>query len=141
MVTGNINTFLVGLGLGWITLGLGLLLFIWARGLWQKRRYGDPVKYDGYLDGLSNIHKILKPGGKFYFSVPIGPQRIEFNAHRVFSVGYLLSLFEEGYRIDMFSYVDDNGDLHENAGLENKGEIETSFGCHYGCGIFEMTKR
>ena len=103
-------------------------------------RYGDPINYDGYLDGLTNMYNILKKGGKFYFSVPIGPQRIEFNAHRVFSVQYLVELFRDKYKIDFFSYVDDKGDLHENTSLENKDDVKNSFGCTFGCGIFEMTK-
>ena len=102
-------------------------------------RYGDSIKYDGYLDGLDNIHKILKKGGKFYFSVPIGPQRIEFNAHRVFCLRYLLDLLNEGYKLNSFSYVDDNGDLHENVILDET-KIMNNYGCYYGCGIFEMTK-
>ena len=54
-------------------------------------RYGDPVRPDGHLLGLDNIYRILRNEGKFYFSVPIGPQRVEFNAHRVFSLQYLLN--------------------------------------------------
>jgi hypothetical protein len=102
-------------------------------------RYGDPVKFDGYINGLDNLHRILKAKGKFYFSVPIGPQRIEFNAHRVFSIKYLLELFQDKYIIDSFSYVDDEGDLHEDAKF-TKPALENNFGCQYGCGIFEMTK-
>mgnify|MGYP001181999335 CR=1 FL=1 len=102
-------------------------------------RYGDPINSNGHLLGLSNLHRILKSGGKFYFSVPIGPQRIEFNAHRVFSVSYLLHLFESQYRIDSFSFVDDDGALHENATISTD-QARKSFGCVYGCGIFEMTK-
>lgn len=102
-------------------------------------RYGDPVDYDGYLFGLNNFHKILKKYGKFYFSVPIGPQRIEFNAHRVFSVSYLLECFAGRYHIDQFSFVDDKGDLHENIPISDAG-AKNNFGCIYGCGIFEMTK-
>lgn len=102
-------------------------------------RYGDPVNYDGYLLGLNNLHRILKKGGKFYFSVPIGPQRIEFDAHRVFSIDYLLELFDGKYHIDNFSFVDDRGDLHENAPITEVNKLN-NFGCAYGCGIFEMTK-
>lgn len=102
-------------------------------------RYGDPIDYFGYLKALDNIYKILQTGGKFYFSVPIGPQRIEFNAHRVFSVKYLLDLFQDRYKIDSFSYVNDLGDLFENVQLES-ASIEQNFGCKFGCGIFEMTK-
>jgi SAM-dependent methyltransferase len=102
-------------------------------------RYGDPVNYDGYLLGLSNLQRILKRSGKLYFSVPIGPQRIEFNAHRIFSVNYLLQYFDGKYQIDSFSFVDDQGDLHENTPITTSG-IKSNFGCLYGCGIFEMTK-
>lgn len=102
-------------------------------------RYGDPIDINGHLKAINNIYKILKPKGKFYFSVPIGKQRIEFNAHRVFSVGYLLQLFKERFLIDSFSYVNDNGELIENAELD-KNSIEVNFHCHYGCGIFELSK-
>lgn len=102
-------------------------------------RYGDPVNYDGYLCGLNNLYRILKKGGKLYFSVPIGPQRIEFNAHRVFSVGYLMEYFEGKYHLDQFSFIDDQGILHEDAPMTDSNK-RNSFGCVYGCGIFEMTK-
>ena len=102
-------------------------------------RYGDPVNYNGYLLGLDNLYLILKKGGKFYFSVPIGPQRIEFDAHRVFSISYLLELFDNKYHIDHFSYVDDKGNLHENELITDKSKND-NFNCNYGCGIFEMTK-
>jgi SAM-dependent methyltransferase len=102
-------------------------------------RYGDPINYDGYVLGLNNLHRILKKGGKLYFSIPIGPQRIEFNAHRVFSVNYLLECFDGKYHIDQFSFVDDQGDLHENTPITDK-DVKRNFGCAFGCGIFEMTK-
>lgn len=102
-------------------------------------RYGDQVDYDGYISGLNNLYRILKKGGKLYFSVPIGPQRIEFDAHRVFSLRYLLELFDDKYHIDHFSFVDDNGDLHECAPITEEDK-QNNFGCSYGCGIFEMTK-
>jgi len=103
-------------------------------------RYGDPINYDGHLTGLNNMTALLAPGGKFYFSVPVGPQRIEFNAHRVFSVQYLIDCLSPRFRIDDFSYVDDHGELHEHAELA-AASVQNSFGCVYGCGIFEATKR
>lgn len=102
-------------------------------------RFRDPVNYYGYLSGLKNLNRILKKGGKFYFSVPIGPQRIEFNAHRVFSMSYLLELLVNNYNIDHFSYVDDQGELHENIAISEEKALK-NFDCFYGCGIFEMTK-
>jgi SAM-dependent methyltransferase len=103
-------------------------------------RYGDPINYFGYLEALNNIYLILKPGGTFYFSVPIGTQRIEFNAHRVFSVKYLVDLFGEKYQLEAFSYVNDQGDFVENA-LMNDQNINSNFGCEYGCGIFTLRKK
>ena len=102
-------------------------------------RYNDPIDADGHIKGLNSIYRVLKKGGTFYFSTPIGPQRIEFNAHRVFGVRYLLDLFKDKYRIEHFSYVDDLGDLHENIELTDR-QIDSDLGCTYGCGIFEMTK-
>lgn len=103
-------------------------------------RYGDPIDYNGSLKALDNITKILQPGGKFYFSTPIGDQRIEFNAHRVFSIQYLLQLFKENYTLNSFSWVDDKGDFYEEVKL-TKQDIENNCGCHYGCGIFELTRK
>lgn len=102
-------------------------------------RYGDEIDASGHLKGLNNIYKILKKGGKFYFSAPIGEQRVVFNAQRVFSLKYLLNIFMLKYNIDSFSYVDDKGNLFKNALLNNEN-INTNFNCRYGCGIFEMTK-
>jgi SAM-dependent methyltransferase len=102
-------------------------------------RYGDPIDYYGHIKALDNIYKILQQGGRFYFSVPIGQQRIEFNAHRVFSLQYLLNLFENKYQIDSFSYINDKGDFFENVNL-NPDNIVANFGCHYGCGIFLLKK-
>jgi hypothetical protein len=71
--------------------------------------------------------------------VPIGKQRIEFNAHRVFAVKYLIELFHNRYRIDSFAYENDKGDLFKDIPLNAK-DVEDNFGCNYGCGIFELTK-
>lgn len=103
-------------------------------------RYNDPVDYWGYLKALDNITQILQTGGCFYFSVPIGPQRVEFNAHRVFSVAYLISILSKQFDITSFSYVNDNGDFFENVAL-NDNDVNSDFGCHYGCGIFTLIKK
>ncbi|MEW5768918.1 MAG: DUF268 domain-containing protein [Pseudomonadota bacterium] len=102
-------------------------------------RYGDPIDFEGHIKGLHSLYTILKPGGTLYLSCPIGPQRIEFNAHRVFAVKYLLSLLAGKFELLNFSYVDDRGDLHENVELTD-GLLSSNCGCHYGCGIFELKK-
>jgi SAM-dependent methyltransferase len=102
-------------------------------------RYGDKVDIDGHLKAITNLYYMLKPNGKLYFSVPIGKQRIEFNAHRIFSVGYLINILQGRFKIDSFCYVNDDGDLFENV-LLNEERITNNFNCNYGCGIFELTK-
>lgn len=103
-------------------------------------RYNDPIDYLGHLKGLNNIYKILMPKGKFYFSTPIGPQRIEFNAHRVFSLKYILDYILNYYDIIAFSWVDDQGELHTNHIL-SQSDVESNLGCVLGCAIFELIKK
>jgi SAM-dependent methyltransferase len=107
-------------------------------------RYGDPIDCNGHVKAIRNITAILKPQGTLYFSVPIGTQRIEFNAHRVFSVQYLWDLLKDDYHLLSFSYVDDDGNFHENVEFLEEA-VKRNFGCEYsrinGCGIFELKKK
>jgi len=103
-------------------------------------RYGDPICYEGHLIGFENITYLLKPNGKFYFSVPLGCQRIEFHAHRIFSLSYLLELVSKNFTIDSFSYVDDKGDFFPEVEI-TPALIEHNGNCHFGCAIFELTKK
>lgn len=102
-------------------------------------RYGDPIDINGHLKAINNLTFILKTGGKFYFSVPIGHTRIEFNAHRVFSLCYLVNILSKNFNIDNFNFVDDSGILHVDVPLTDR-DIQNNFKCVYGCGIFELTK-
>jgi SAM-dependent methyltransferase len=102
-------------------------------------RYGDRIDKNGHLKGFGNLHACLGPGGILYFSVPIGPLRIEFNAHRVFSLRYLLEMFKGKFDAISFSFVDDAGNLKEDVALTGD-VVDTNAGCRYGCGIFELKK-
>jgi hypothetical protein len=102
-------------------------------------RYGDPINFSGHLIGLKNMHKMLADDGTLYLSVPIGPQRINFNAHRVFAIKTLLEMFDGLFQVLAMSYVDDNGDLFENVTL-SENDIKNNLNCNYGCGIFELKK-
>ena len=103
-------------------------------------RYGDTIDLNGHVKGFDNIYKILSKNGRFYFSTPIGSLRIEFNAHRVFSLAYLITiLFKDKFIIESFSYIDDCKLMHINVDLD-KDNIQSNFGCIYGCGIFELQK-
>lgn len=103
-------------------------------------RYGDPLDLDGHKKGIKNLASCLEDGGTLYLSTPVGKPRIEFNAHRVFDIHYLLHLFKlEGLNLTSFAYVNDNGELIENANPYSE-EGEKNFSLTYGCGIFELIK-
>jgi hypothetical protein len=84
---------------------------------------------------------MLKPGGTLYLSTPIScRQRIEFNAHRVFRLPYLMNLLTGTFDLKSFSFVDDHGQLRcdQDPGTS---EGRDTFGLTYGCGIFELTAK
>ena len=103
-------------------------------------RYGDPVDINGHLKGLKNITRILKKNGRLYLSTLMGSQRIEFDAHRVFSIKYLIDLLDSDFILENFSYIDDDNIIHTSVELSDTN-IQNNFMCNYGCGIFELIKK
>jgi SAM-dependent methyltransferase len=71
-------------------------------------RYGDPLDPDGTRKAASELQRVLAPGGRLYFSLPVGEPRIEFNAHRVLHPEQVPELFPQ-LRLESFSGVDDAG--------------------------------
>jgi hypothetical protein len=100
-------------------------------------RYGDPLGQNLYEDGFSRLSELLTRGGTLYVSVPIGRQRVEFNAHRVFAVPTILDLAASHFDLERFSYIDDDGDFHMGVDPTALELPRLS----YGCGIFEFRKR
>lgn len=103
-------------------------------------RYGDALDINGHRKGFANITRILSPGGIFYFSVPMGGARIEFNAHRIFDMRYLINWVTEDFEIVSFSYIDDSSNLYKDVVITEE-VINNSFGCSYGVAIFELKKK
>lgn len=104
-------------------------------------RYGDPIDYKGWEKGIESLSLMLKDEGVLYLSVPTGKiQRVEFNAHRVFSVPFLRSKFESKFDLEGFAFVTDDGKLHTDYD-PNSIEAESSFNASYGCSIWVLRKR
>lgn len=97
-------------------------------------RYGDPLDPLGSLKGAMELQRVLVQGGNLLVSLPIGRERICFNAHRVHAPSSVISLFSSLHLID-FSYVDDAGVFHESSQLDQANHLE------YGCGLFHFQKR
>jgi SAM-dependent methyltransferase len=102
-------------------------------------RYNDPIDVDGHLKGLESMYQLLKKDGIFYFSTQIGPDTLAFNAHRIFSIQYLLDLFVDKYELLSFSYIDDFDKLHIDVNLSPE-IIANNAACKMGCGMFVMRK-
>lgn len=95
-------------------------------------RYGDPIDPEGHTKFMSHLQKVLKQNGKLYFSVPVGRERVEFNAHRVLSPHTVLDQFDE-LELERLDGVI-GGELVKSPTLERLGTQE------YACGLFEFTK-
>lgn len=102
-------------------------------------RYGDMLQVDGHLQGIHNITRLVVDGGLCYLSVPIGPQRVEFNAHRVFAARTIPEFLKNEFRLERFSFVDDVGEFHENVSFA-LADATQHFGCYFGCGIYELRR-
>ena len=77
-------------------------------------RYSDPVDPQAYFRFMESLARVLTPGGRLYFSVPLGKEKVEFNAHRVFNPNTILDRFS-GLRLQSFSYVGDDNALYLDA--------------------------
>jgi hypothetical protein len=97
-------------------------------------RYGDPIDPMGYKKAIDEIKRVIKPGGNLYFATPIGRQRLEFNAHRVFNPEYIISLFE-GFELVEFSAIDDKNDLQEKTSPKKFTKAQ------YSCGLYHFKKK
>ena len=65
---------------------------------------------------MKSVERVLAKGGDAYISVPIGWERVEYNAHRVFYPQTIVDTFE-ALRLVEFSCATDDGieydaDLH-----------------------------
>ena len=104
-------------------------------------RYGDALDLNGHVKGYESLASMIKHGGRLYLSVPIGRERVEFNAHRVFSPATILNLLQRHFDLAGFAYVNDQGNLIENVELTDSNITKILREVVYGCGIFEAVKR
>jgi SAM-dependent methyltransferase len=102
-------------------------------------RYGDPIDPKGYESGLRNMADILRPDGIFYLSVPVGMERVEFNANRVFNPNTIVAAAKScGLTLRKFSlFTSDKGLVETDATHETLSAIGRN---RYGLGIFTFVK-
>jgi SAM-dependent methyltransferase len=96
-------------------------------------RYGDPVDPSAPSRMMRTLSRVLKPGGRLYFSVPVGRERLEFNAHRVFAPRSVMEAFP-ALQLVSFAAISDEGELLDPCGLDQVALAD------YACGLFEFEK-
>jgi SAM-dependent methyltransferase len=95
-------------------------------------RYGDPIDTHADLKFMHSLRRVLRPGGRLYFAVPVGRPRLEFNAHRVYEPNSIVERFD-GLRMVSFSGVNDQGH-------HVPGHPQDFVGAKMSCGLYEFTK-
>ncbi|MGD0335708.1 MAG: DUF268 domain-containing protein [Candidatus Omnitrophota bacterium] len=102
-------------------------------------RYGDPLDPKGFERGLANMASLLKTEGTFYLSVPIGSQRVEFNAHRVFDPRVIFNLaIENSLKLSALTLIRDGWRLEEVLAPEER--FSDLAGERYALGVFTFKK-
>lgn len=99
-------------------------------------RYGDPIDPEACFKCFDNIQRKLKVGGKLYISLPIGKERLEFNAHRVFYPSTVIDCFGT-LKLEEFSCTSD-GKIEYDVDI-HKYDNDLHNG-NYRYGLFYFTK-
>jgi len=97
-------------------------------------RYGDPVDSEGHMKAVKELVRVLAPGGVLLISVPIGKEKLCFDAHRVFAQKTIVTLFRD-LALRQFSFIDP--DKNEVQVVNNLDYLENSL---YFCGLFCFSK-
>lgn len=103
-------------------------------------RYGDPIDTEGFKRGIVNIADLLRGEGVFYLSTPIGIDRVEFNAHRVFDPRVIIKLAEENsLQLTTLTVIQPGGRIEAHS-LEEV-QLSDLASQRYTLGIFTFVKR
>ncbi len=92
-------------------------------------RYGDPIDPNGSVKSARELARVLKRGGQLILGVPIGQERVAFNAHRILSPLTIIEWFFELQLVE-FSVVADDGKFTRFENPKNYLMAD------YACGLF-----
>jgi len=96
-------------------------------------RYGDKIDPQGDIRSISELKRVLQPGGDLLFVTPVGMPKIEFNAHRIYSYEQVIEYFAP-LSLKEFSLITDERVMIRNADPALVKEQQ------YGCGCFWFKK-
>lgn len=100
-------------------------------------RYGDTIDPEACFRCFGEIQKKIKKGGNLYISLPIGKERVEFNAHRVF---FANTIVEEFHMMELVEFsCTAQGKIEYNVEL-HKYDDDTHNG-NFRYGLFHFMKK
>ena len=102
-------------------------------------RYGDPIDPGGFERGFANMANLLRHGGVFYLSVPIGSSRVEFNGQRVLDPQAIIRLaLEHSLAPRELTLIREGGKLETLA--PDKARLAELAQQRYALGLFTLIK-
>lgn len=99
-------------------------------------RYGDPMDPDGDLKAMRELQRVVAPSGSLLFVTPVGKERIQFNAHRIYSYQRVREAFSE-LEIVQFSLIPDR---EADGGLIQDASPDLVSRQRYACGCFWLRR-
>ena len=100
-------------------------------------RYGDQLDANGDLCALANLRRMLAPGGRLLFVVPVGRPMVCFNAHRIYPAAWIAQWFAADFELRDFYLIPPSASQPpiEHAALGDADRM------HYACGCYELIRR
>ncbi len=98
-------------------------------------RYGDPIDPDGDIKALEELKRVVKKGGSLLIVVPVGKQRIEFNAHRIYSPSHMNDLICSSgeFQLREYAYIPETD---KEGGIMRGADLSKGSDDRYACGCF-----
>lgn len=99
-------------------------------------RYGDPIDPEACFKCFENIQRKITDGGNLYISVPVGKERVEYNAHRIFYPKTIVDSFNKmkliEFSVATIEGIEKKPDIHKFDDDPHNGE--------YRYGLFHFMK-
>lgn len=97
-------------------------------------RYGDPLDPEGTAKALKELARVLAPGGQLLFSMPIGRERVCFNAQRIWHPRRPLEIVGELTLLE-FAAVTDGDEFVTGIDPSSLADSKCA------CGLYRLTRK